>query len=99
MGIGTRDEGRRAGAPMSRLSRVALVRDYAVRLARKTRVNPPAPSRLTLTLVEAEYEAVSEEVLISEARSVLRAARLTAFTVTTKAEAVAVIRGINRGRR
>ncbi len=76
---------------MSRQSRVALVRDYAVRLARKTRENPPAPSRLTLALVEGEYDSVSEDVLIAEARGVLRAARLTAFTVTTKAEAVAVM--------
>jgi hypothetical protein len=84
---------------MSRQSRVALVRDYAVRLSRRTRENPAAPSRLTLKLVEAEYDAVSEDALIAEARSVLRTARLTALTVTTKAEAVAVIRGVNRGRR
>ncbi len=84
---------------MSRQSRVALVRDYAVRLARKTKENPAAPSRLTLTLVEAEYDDVSEDALIAEARSVLRAARLTALTVTTKAEAVAVIRGVNREKR
>jgi hypothetical protein len=76
-----------------------MVRDYAVRLARKTKENPAAPSRLTLALVEDEYDDVSDDALIAEARNVLRAARLTALTVTTKAEAVAVIRGVNRGRR
>jgi hypothetical protein len=74
--------------------RFALVRDYAVLLARTSKENPPAPSRLTLTLVEAEYDNVREDVLINEAKAVLRAARLTALTVTTKAEAVAVIRGV-----
>jgi len=73
---------------------MALVRTYATTLARTSRQNPIAPSRLTLTLVEAEYEHVREEVLISEARTVLRAARLTAFVVTTKADAVAVLRGV-----
>lgn len=83
---------------MSLQSHIALVRDYAIMLARTSRQNPAAPSRLTLTLVKAEYEHVPEDVLIREARTVLRAARLTSLTVTTKAEAVAVIRGVTGGK-
>jgi len=69
------------------------VRNYAVLLARKTRQNPATASALAQGLVD-KYDHVSETKLISQAKDVLRAARLTAFTVTTKAEAVAVIRGL-----
>lgn len=70
------------------------IRNYAVLLARRTRQNPATASALAQGLVDTEYEHVSETKLISQAKDVLRAARLTAFTVTTKAEAVAVIRGL-----
>lgn len=72
------------------MKNLACIRDYAVLLARKTRQNPATPSSLAQSLVESEYEQVSENKLISEARDILRAARLTAFTVTTKAEAVSL---------
>ena len=56
-----------------------------------------APSRHTHS-VEAEYGHVSEDVLIASARDLLRAARLTTFTVRTKADAIAVIEGIRPAR-
>ncbi|HYA24790.1 MAG TPA: hypothetical protein VEF05_11560 [Terriglobales bacterium] len=70
------------------------IRNYAALLASRARQNPATASALARGLVDKEYDHVSETKLISQAKTILRAARLTAFTVTTKAEAVAVIRGL-----
>jgi len=77
---------------------LARTRDYAALLARKTRQNPATASPLAQSLVESEYEQVSENKLITEAKNLLRSARLTAFTVSTKAEAIAILRGLQMRR-
>jgi hypothetical protein len=64
-------------------------------LRRNSTQNPPIPSPLVHSVVEADYALVLEDALIAEAKNILRNARLTTFVVSTKAEAVAVIRGIN----
>jgi len=95
--LGTRrgDEGCWVGAPMKnfRRLRVTRVRSHAVALLRSGKQNSPLASRLAHLVVEAEYASVSEDALIHEAKDVLRAARLS-LIIRSKAEAVAVIRGI-----
>ena len=80
-------------------STVAHIRAYVGLLTRTTRQNPATPSRLAHEVSEADYKQVSEDMLISEAKNILRATKLTAFVVATRAEAVAVIRGLSHGRR
>jgi len=73
----------------------ARIRAYAGQMRRNTTQNPPAASPLAHNAVETNYPLVPEDALIAEAKNILRHARLTTFVVTTKAEAVAVILGIN----
>jgi hypothetical protein len=77
----------------------ARVRVYAGQLRHQGTQNPPTASPLAHSAVETDYALASEDALITEAKNVLRIARLTTFRATTKAEAVAVILGINGGGR
>ena len=73
----------------------ARIRAYAGRLRRQSTQNSATASPLAHKAVKADYSLVPEDALIAEAKNVLRNARLTTFLVTTKAEAVAVLLGIN----
>ena len=75
----------------------ARVRVYAGQLRRRGAQNRATASPLAHSAVQTDCALVSEDVLIAEAKNVLRNARLTTFRVTMKAEAVAVILGINGG--
>jgi hypothetical protein len=71
----------------------ARIRAYALLLNRTTKYNPAVPSRLAHDS-EADFDQLSDDRLISQARTILRETRLTTFTVSTRVEAVAVIRGL-----
>ena len=82
---------------MRRKTQIAVrtrVRQYALRLVESGRQNHVTPSSLADKLVENDYAQTPEPEVLALARTVLRAARLTTFTVRTKADAVSVIRGI-----
>ncbi|SPF49855.1 hypothetical protein SBA1_950004 [Candidatus Sulfotelmatobacter kueseliae] len=84
--------------PTTKAQLAARIRAYAGQLRRNGTQNPPTASPLAHRALETDYALVPEDALITEAKIVLRNARLTTFAVTTKAEAVAVILGI-RGKR
>jgi len=77
----------------------ARIRAYAGHLRRHSTQNPALASPLAHNAVETDYALVREDALMAEAKSILRNARVTTFVVTTKAEAVAVILGINGNQR
>jgi hypothetical protein len=79
---------------MRRMTQIEQVRRHALRLRKSGLHNSVAPSLLSNRLVESNYAETPELELIAQAKRVLQAARLTAFTVTTKAEAVSIIEGI-----
>jgi hypothetical protein len=79
---------------MKRMTQAERVRRHALHLRKSGRQNSVAPSLLANRLAESDYLETPESELFAQAQRVLQAARLTAFTVTTKAEAVSIIEGI-----
>jgi hypothetical protein len=79
---------------LRRTTQIGRVRRHALTLITSGRQNYVTPSPLTHKLVESDYADTPEQELLALARTLLQAARLTTFTVRTKAEAVSIIEGI-----
>jgi hypothetical protein len=79
---------------LRRTTQIGRVRRHALTLITSGRQNYVTPSPLTHKLVESDHADTPEQELLALARTVLQAARLTTFTVRTKAEAVSIIEGI-----
>ena len=75
-------------------AQIRRVRRHALTLVKSERQNCVTPSPLTQKLAETYYANATEQELVALAQRVLQAARLTTFTVQTKAEAVSIIEGI-----
>lgn len=73
---------------------IRRVRRYALTLVNAGQQNFASPSTLSQQIAETDYALTPERELFALARTILQAARLTTFSVQTRADAVSVIEGI-----
>jgi len=75
-------------------------RARALKLLAQITIHPLSASPLAYEAAQTgEYASIPADELIASAKAVLLAAKLSGITVTTKPQAVAILRGLTSGRR